>query len=83
MKDSRRSRRTSRTRNISFARSRKWSRETVRARTKRLIDKLQVLALRRPNTLLMLESVLDGFLLGSRINDGPNGENGENGENGP
>jgi hypothetical protein len=38
-------------------------------RTKRLIDKLQVLALRRPNAMRLVEIVVDGLLNERRKGD--------------
>ena len=38
-------------------------------RTKRLIDKLQVLALRRPNAMRLVEIVVDGLLHERRKDD--------------
>jgi len=55
---------------------------TAHKRTKRLIDKLQVLALRRPNAMRLVEKVVDG-LLNERRRDDPRAadENVENVEN--
>jgi hypothetical protein len=47
-------------------------------RTKRLIDKLQVLALRRPNAMRLVEIVVEG-LLNDRRRDDPRSDDG----NGP
>jgi hypothetical protein len=50
----------------------------AKARTKRLIDKLQVLALRRPNAMRLIEIVVDG-LLHERRKDDAQSENGHDG----
>jgi len=44
-------------------------------RTKRLIDKLQVLALRRPNAMRLVEIVVEG-LLNDRRKDDPRSDEG-------
>jgi hypothetical protein len=45
-------------------------------RTKRLIDKLQVLALRRPNAMRLVEIVVEG-LLNDRRRDDPRADDGD------
>jgi hypothetical protein len=73
--------------NLSAKKSRSSKPESVTLRRKRLqriIDKLQVLMLRRPSNVRIIESVLDGLLSENRhddpLPDTNNGENG-NGEN--
>jgi hypothetical protein len=51
----------------------------AKARTKRLIDKLQVLALRRPNAMRLIEIVVDG-LLNERRKDDPQWDDGDDGK---
>ena len=75
MKDSRRSNRTRTssarlvTTSPSSSRAPATPSDVVKASAKRIVDKMQLLALRRPNMLHLLEILIDGMLCDRRRDD--------------
>jgi len=67
--------RSSRTRTLArtlFRSSRNFSPKVVKRQRERIVDKLQILMLRRPNMLDIVERVLDGLLSEKRHDDEDN-----------
>ena len=69
MKGSRRYHRKPNSSRSSFEYSRVKRSKDVNERTRRIASKLQILALRRPHALIIIEHVLDGMLSGKRRED--------------
>lgn len=72
MKDSRRYRRKRSLNESSSGYSRGTRSKDGKERTRRIANKLQILALRRPHALVIVETVIDGMLHGQRSDDRAN-----------